>query len=141
MPEESSYPVSARTYASRQGFPEPGLNSSNPRQPDSGEQLSRSEDGLAVGRDGHPHGFQVKLGIGRNPKRSLQIQGYSTPAETAAKLGISERTLARLIALRQGPPRTMIGRRIYYNDDSILEWLKGQEALQNCRTERRGRVR
>ena len=72
--------------------------------------------------------------------RRLQINGYSTPAECAEKLGISSRTLARLDASGDGPPRTQISGRVYYRDESIVEWLRSQEVRPPRRNERQERV-
>lgn len=42
-------------------------------------------------------------------------------------LKISNRTGARMIARREGPPRLKIGRKIYYRRASVLAWLASRE--------------
>ena len=55
------------------------------------------------------------------------LDGYLTPAETATELGVSVRTLERWHLLRKGPPRTELGKRIYYRRDAVRAWMRGQE--------------
>jgi hypothetical protein len=56
------------------------------------------------------------------------LDGYLTPQQLAAELGVSERTVARWHAARQGPPRVMIGRKPYYKRTSVTErWLASRE--------------
>lgn len=43
------------------------------------------------------------------------------------QLGISTRTADRWDILRTGPPRTRLGKKIYYKKTSVLEWLKRRE--------------
>jgi DNA-binding transcriptional MerR regulator len=47
--------------------------------------------------------------------------------ELAAEFGNSPRTLDRWDALGIGPPRTRIGRKVYYRRSSALRWLLAQE--------------
>ena len=72
--------------------------------------------------------------------RRLQIAGYSTPGECAEKLGISLRTLARLDSSGEGPPKTQISGRVYYRDESIVEWLRSQEVRPSRPNERQERA-
>ena len=51
-----------------------------------------------------------------------------TNRETAALLGISERTLARWHAQRMGPPRINAGRRPKYRLSSVMKCLEANEA-------------
>jgi hypothetical protein len=55
------------------------------------------------------------------------LDGYISEAELALQLKRSVRTLQRLAARRLGPPRTKIGRLIFYNVEHIREWLAQQE--------------
>lgn len=48
-------------------------------------------------------------------------------AECAAELGVCVRTLERWHSLREGPPRTRIGRRAVYRRAAVLEWLQARE--------------
>jgi len=51
------------------------------------------------------------------------LDAYLTPAQLASELGVSVRSIHRWHALRQGPPRTQIGRRPMYRRDAVrLGW-------------------
>ena len=52
------------------------------------------------------------------------LASYLSHAELAKQLNKSERTLDRWHALRMGPPRTLIGRDIYYRRDAVKRWLE-----------------
>jgi predicted DNA-binding transcriptional regulator AlpA len=56
-----------------------------------------------------------------HPNNHLKI------TELAEVLGVSERTLNRWHALRQGPPRCKIGRTVLYRTDSVSSWLAAHE--------------
>jgi predicted DNA-binding transcriptional regulator AlpA len=58
---------------------------------------------------------------------SSLLADYLSPSELARWLGISRRTLDRLHSLRQGPPRTAIGRKVIYRLDAVREWLRARE--------------
>ena len=51
------------------------------------------------------------------------LEGYVTPLQLAKEIGVTLRTLSRWEALRIGPPRTVIGRKIFYKTDSVRAWL------------------
>ena len=83
---------------------------------------------------------------GRNPARprhdderllgvNLLAGEYVTPEQLAAELGISVRTLHRWHTARQGPPRVVLGRVIFYRRSSVLAWLVSREETPT----RRGR--
>ena len=55
------------------------------------------------------------------------LDGYLTPAETATELGVAVRTLDRWHLLRIGPPRTELGKRIYYRRAAVVAWIRGRE--------------
>ena len=55
------------------------------------------------------------------------LAGYMTPLETAEQLGIARRTLERWWRLREGPPRLNIGKRIYYREQAVADWLLTRE--------------
>ena len=55
------------------------------------------------------------------------LDGYITEAELARQLHRSVRTLQRLAARRLGPPRTKIGRLIFYNIEHVRDWISQQE--------------
>jgi hypothetical protein len=48
---------------------------------------------------------------------------FFTENELALALDRDRRTLRRWANLRQGPPRTRIGKSIYYRRSSVLRWL------------------
>jgi len=59
---------------------------------------------------------------------SAQFFGdYLTERETAEGLGVSRRTLQRWHRLRQGPRRTLVGKRVRYRASSVSQWLRAQE--------------
>jgi Bacterial RNA polymerase, alpha chain C terminal domain/Helix-turn-helix domain len=55
------------------------------------------------------------------------LNGYLTPPELAAQLGVCQRTLARWDRDRTGPPRSVVGRRILYRAESVTAWLAKRE--------------
>jgi predicted DNA-binding transcriptional regulator AlpA len=55
------------------------------------------------------------------------LVGFMEKAEFCRELGISERTADRWHEQRIGPPRTVLGRRVLYSRDSVLEWLRSRE--------------
>jgi RNA polymerase alpha subunit/helix-turn-helix protein len=55
------------------------------------------------------------------------LNGYLTPPELAAQLGVCQRTLARWHRDRTGPPRSVVGRRILYRTESVTAWLAKRE--------------
>ena len=57
---------------------------------------------------------------------------FLSPADLAAVLQISERTLSRWAQLGEGPPRTKIGRRVLYRRTAFNEWLVAQETDHAC---------
>jgi len=66
------------------------------------------------------------------------LADYVSPAELAGHLGISRRTLDRLHALRRGPPRTRIGRKVLYRLDAVREWLRDIERGRSADDRARG---
>ena len=55
------------------------------------------------------------------------LDGYITEAELARQLNCSVRTVQRLAEKGESPPRTRIGRHIYYHYEHVREWLLEQE--------------
>ena len=55
------------------------------------------------------------------------LDGYISEADLARQLHRSVRTLQRLAARRLGPPRTKIGRLIFYNIEHVRDWISQQE--------------
>ncbi len=55
------------------------------------------------------------------------LENYLTTTECAAELGIDKRTLERWHRLREGPPRTKIGKRVLYRRAAVAEWLRSRE--------------
>jgi predicted DNA-binding transcriptional regulator AlpA len=58
---------------------------------------------------------------------SIVLEGYLRRKELAKELGCSARTIDRMHALRQGPPRVHVGRTILYNIQSVRDWLRSRE--------------
>jgi hypothetical protein len=66
------------------------------------------------------------MGDSSDPAPSI-LDGYISEADLARQLNRSVRTLQRLAARRLGPPRTVVGRLIFYNIEHVREWLSQQE--------------
>lgn len=52
-------------------------------------------------------------------------------SEAAGLLGVSRRTLSRWARLRKGPPRTKVGRSIFYRRQALEQWLLAIEDRPN----------
>jgi predicted site-specific integrase-resolvase len=55
------------------------------------------------------------------------LDDYMSPNELAAQLGICSRTLVRWHLLGVAPPKTTVGRKVYYKRSSVAAWLDGRE--------------
>ena len=55
------------------------------------------------------------------------LSEFLTKQELATELGREMRTLDRWDALGIGPPRTKIGRKVFYRRSSVQKWLALQE--------------
>lgn len=55
------------------------------------------------------------------------LSEFLTKEELAAELGRNPRTLDRWDMLRTGPPRTHVGRQVFYRRESVRKWLVAQE--------------
>ena len=55
------------------------------------------------------------------------LTDYLNPAELAAELGISGRTLERWNRLGNAPPRTRLGKRIVFRREAVAKWLRSRE--------------
>jgi predicted DNA-binding transcriptional regulator AlpA len=71
------------------------------------------------------------------PANSLLGDEYLTDPQLAQGIGVSTRTLARLHAKRQGPPRVRVGKKILYKRSSVLAWLAEQEEVKRPARKRR----
>ena len=49
------------------------------------------------------------------------------PTQVAEMLGISPRTLSRWHAMRVGPPRCKLGRRVLYRKSAVDAWVLSNE--------------
>ncbi len=58
------------------------------------------------------------------------IGDYLTAEQASNQLGITRRTFDAMCARREGPPRTRIGRRVYYRKEALADWLLQQEHRQ-----------
>ena len=59
-----------------------------------------------------------------------EIDRLVTLTELARRLEVSERTLHRWHSLRTGPPRTRLGRAIYFRQTDLDAWIKAQNRDQ-----------
>ena len=57
----------------------------------------------------------------------LTTQAWRRGNRMSTKAARNPRTLDRWDVLRTGPPRTRVGRKIYYNRVSVRRWLAAQE--------------
>jgi len=64
---------------------------------------------------------------GAESMSSLIAGEYATPEQLATELGISVRTLHRWHTARQGPPRVVLGRIVFYRRSSVLAWIESRE--------------
>jgi hypothetical protein len=55
------------------------------------------------------------------------LEGYISEEDYARGRGVSMRTAQRDRQLRQSPPFTRLGRKIYYRIEAVKEWLRSQE--------------
>jgi hypothetical protein len=55
------------------------------------------------------------------------LSEYMTLEQVAKELGVCRETLARWARLGKGPPKTRVGRGIYYSRTGIAAWLRAQE--------------
>ena len=58
------------------------------------------------------------------------LDGYISRESLAEQLNISTRTLDRWHGHRMGPPRCLIGRRVFYKVDSVRDWLASREQTE-----------
>ena len=86
--------------------------------------------------------LSVPLEPARVPEGSTVLEGFLRRDELALQLGLSPRTIDRWQAFREGPPRVRIGRTIFYNIESVREWLRSHEqqfALPNKKLDLRSK--
>jgi predicted DNA-binding transcriptional regulator AlpA len=57
----------------------------------------------------------------------ITLSGYESKQDTAALLGVSERTLDRWAREGKGPPRTPLGGSVVYRRQAVLDWLAANE--------------
>lgn len=61
------------------------------------------------------------------------------PQQLAAELGICKRTLDRWREKRRGPPRVVVGRKIFFRREAVEAWLRANEEKPEPAVARRGR--
>jgi hypothetical protein len=59
------------------------------------------------------------------------LADYLLPDELADELGVCVETIKRWHRAGRGPPKTFVGRRIYYSRTSIAAWLRTREQRSN----------
>ena len=67
-------------------------------------------------------------------KKPEAPDGYVRLHQLAEMLGVHVRTIRRWEKLREGPPKTKIGRQIYYSLESLYKWMKSCEKRQPRRS-------
>ena len=76
---------------------------------------------------------------------TASIDGYLSEGETAARLGVTRSTLRTWAARRRGPPRTVVGRTIFFREEALKGWLlsreRDPEAARKAQADTRGRSR
>jgi hypothetical protein len=55
------------------------------------------------------------------------LEDFFTEGDLSIQLGVARITLARWRLQRQGPPVTLLGRRVLYRKSSVRDWLAAQE--------------
>lgn len=55
------------------------------------------------------------------------LDGYISERQLAEQIGRTVRTVRRWAALREGPPRTRVGKQVLYRLESVREWLASLE--------------
>jgi len=66
-------------------------------------------------------------------------EDFFSEDQLCKELGLTQRTLRRWHQLRVGPPRTRVGRRIFYRKTAVVQWLVNREQ-QPLRRSARGRA-
>ena len=74
------------------------------------------------------------------PRASIVLEGFLSREELAREFRLSTRTLDRLEALRQGPPRVYFGRMVLYKAESVRAWLLSREQDMKPPVKRRSKV-
>jgi hypothetical protein len=85
-------------------------------------QIVRDEDGS----------LRVVFGDQSQGAPQTALSDYAEKEELAEELKRNPRTLDRWAALGTGPPRTRVGRKVYYNRVSFQKWLAAQERQGNA---------
>jgi hypothetical protein len=62
----------------------------------------------------------------RDYAASILLKDHIEPAALAADLFVSTRTLDRWHTLRKGPPRVIVGGRVWYRRDAVEQWLQSR---------------
>jgi len=52
------------------------------------------------------------------------FEGYLTREQLAAKLGVTRDTVARWSTQGIGPDLIRVGRKVFYHEDAVRDWLK-----------------
>jgi predicted DNA-binding transcriptional regulator AlpA len=78
----------------------------------------------------------------RRPIDRPVLDELLTAKKLAAELGLNRRTVDRWHRAGTGPPRTLVGRQVYYRRDTVRQWLAEQEqqsGVSSYSGKRRGR--
>ena len=74
--------------------------------------------------------MQVIPGGRQTAKEAAQqtlLEGYQSEEETADQIKVKPGTLRVWACRGRGPPRTVIGRNIFYRTEALLAWMRQQE--------------
>jgi DNA-binding transcriptional MerR regulator len=55
------------------------------------------------------------------------LSDFFSDAQLAAEIGVHPRTLRKWDERGEGPPKTVIGRKVLYRRQSVIEWLASRE--------------
>ena len=79
----------------------------------------------------------AELALAKATTAANLLDEYMEEPEALKILRVHKRTLARLHARREGPPRVRFGKKILYRRVSLIDWLNSREQHQSRARARR----
>jgi excisionase family DNA binding protein len=55
------------------------------------------------------------------------LESYLSPEQLAAELQLHVRTIRKFDERGEGPPKTVLGRKVLYRREAVIEWLASRE--------------